>query len=165
MRADNYRSNIVVALSSTKKEKWCSNTVVILTQKITMMYRMSADYYTTGDGRRRLQFPQPAAHQDQKQAKKPPYQAMKLKGRPLQHGWKVFPVRDRGYCTDPQKLFIWNYHRRIRSNTPGFCKSVCGGDFLFQARYNEGKHLSETGCKKGRRRLVEDLSSDGGYQI
>ena len=163
---DSYRSNIVVALTSTKKENGVLTLLSdILTQKITMMYRMSADYYAQQamDGSE-VTVSTASRSSDQKQAKKPPYQAMKLKADRYSMDGRYFQSVTGDIVLDPQKTVYLELSPAASGQTLLASANLSVEEISFQARYNEGKHLMKLDVK-GQKAFMEDLSSDGGYQI
>ncbi len=156
---DSYRSNIVVALTSTKKENGVLTLLSdILTQKITMMYRMSADYYAQQamDGSE-VTVSTASRSSDQNQA-------MKLKADRYSMDGRYFQSVTGDIVLDPQKTVYLELSPAASGQTLLASANLSVEEISFQARYNEGKHLMKLDVK-GQKAFMEDLSSDGGYQI
>lgn len=163
---DSYRSNIIVALTSTKKENGVLTlSSDILTQKVTMMYRMSADYYAqqTMDGSV-VAVSTAGRSSDQKQAKKPPYQAMKLKADRYSLDGRYFQSVTGDIVLDPQQTVYLELSPEDANEKLLFSADLSVEEISFQARYNEGNHLMKLDVK-GQKASMEDLSADGGYQM
>ena len=153
---DSYRSNIVVALTSTKKENGVLTLLSdILTQKITMMYRMSADYYAQQamDGSD-VTVSTASRSSDQKQAKKPPYQAMKLKADRYSMDGRYFQSVTGDIVLDPQKTVYLELSPAASGQTLLASANLSVEEISFQARYNEGKHLMKMDVK-GQKAFME----------
>lgn len=163
---DSYRSNIIVALTSTKKENGILTlSSDILTQKVTMMYRMSAAYYAqqamAGSA---VPVSTVTRSSDQKQAKKPPYQSMKLKADRYSMDGRYFQSVTGDIVLDPQKTVYLELSPTDANEKLLPSANLSAEEISFQTKYNEGKHLMKLDVK-GQKASMEDLSSDGGFQM
>ena len=163
---DSYRSNIIVALTSTKKENGVLTlSSDILTQKVTMMYRMSADYYAQ-QAMAGSAVPVSTVSQssDQKQAKKPPYQAMRLKADRYSMDGRYFQSVTGNIVLDPQKTVYLELSPADADEKLLSSANLSAEEISFQAKYNEGKHRMKLDVK-GQKAAMEDLSADGGFRV
>ena len=163
---DSYRSNIIVALTSTRKENGVLTlSSDILTQKFTMMYRMSADYYAQ-QAMAGSAVPVSTVSQssDQKQAKKPPYQAMRLKADRYSLDGRYFQYVTGDIVLDPQKTVYLELSPADADETLLSSANLSTEEISFQVKYNEGKHRLKLDVK-GQKAAMEDPSADGGFRV
>lgn len=163
---DSYRSNIVVALTSTKKENGVLTlSSGVLTQKVTMMYRMSADYYAqqamAGSA---VAVTTTSQSSDQKQAKKPPYQSMKLRADRYSMDGRYFQSVTGDIVLDPQKTVYLELSPADTNEKLLSSGNLSVEEISLQVKYNEGKHLMKLDVK-GQKAFMEDLTADGGFRM
>lgn len=157
-----YSSDIAVAITSVqKKNGTLTLTSNELSQRVTMMYRMTPQYYQqSGDGTTTSY----TAASPAPKAAKPPYQIIKLKADRYSTDGRYYKQITEDIVLKPQQTVYLEFSPIDQTQKMFSSYNLESEEINFQARYNEGDHLLNMNLKK-QKAVLKDIPANGSYQM